>query len=335
MFSAVMVFLFLFCSTGGSLWAKGEPQLVFETEGKSNVTDGNFANGRIRAVNYAFKDALALALQEVLGESSYRRKRKMLEAMLREPEKYIKRYRFLEMHDSVVEQISRVKLEVVFYPQAINRELSTLGILASLVKPNTALVLINEKSLSVEVPPDFWEYVPISEVAMLQNFLTSGVNVINREKISERVDEGEVYDAIQGDLDAAVDIGLKAKVDIVIVGTAVTTRLGDKNAEGLVTIQANLTLRAVSTTQSTVIAARSDFATVQAEEEFKGELEAFQVVGKKMAGFFLETMNRYWAPKPEPVPGMEIDEPVTDGDDTVEPAPPPPPNSTPSMMEDL
>jgi hypothetical protein len=43
------------------------------------------------------------------------------------------------------------------------------------------------------------------------------------------VDENTVFEAMQGDLDAAVDIGLKAKVDIVIVGTAVTTRQGDKN----------------------------------------------------------------------------------------------------------
>ena len=327
--------LFLFGFFAGSVWAKGEPQLIYEVEGKSSVKNSNYTQGRARAVDYAFKNALAVALQDLLGGSAYRRNRKGLERMLKRPKKYIKQYRFLEFYDSDVEQFSRVKLEVVFFPEAINRALSQLGILASLVKPNTAIVLINERSLSAEAPPDFWEYVPISEVAMLQKFLAAGVKVTTREKISERVDESTVFEAIQGDLDAAVDIGLKAKVDIVIVGTAVSTRLGDKNAEGLVTVQSNLTLRAVSTTQATVIAARSDFASVEAEEEFKGELQAFEVVGKKMAVFFLDAMKRYWEPKPSsPDVAVDAGEPDSEDPDLLQPSSPST-GSTPSIMEDL
>lgn len=324
----------LCCFSASFTWARGAPQLVFEAEGKSSVKNENYVKSRALAVDYAFQNAFVLALQDVLGKRTYNRKRRVLKNMLKRPKKYINRYRYLEVYDSEVEQFSRVKLEVVFFPQAINRELSRLGILSSLVKPNTALVLINERSLSAEVPPDFWDYVPISEVAMLQKFLAAGVNVTTRETLSELIDEREVYEAIQGDLDAAVDIGLKAKVDIVIVGTAVTTRLGDKSEQGLTTVQANLTLRAVSTIQSTVIAARSDFASVEAEEEFEGELQAFEVVGKKMAGFFLETMKRFWEPKPQPEAGMEREGLVPDS-----PVPskssPPPSGSTPSMMEDL
>jgi Uncharacterized protein conserved in bacteria (DUF2066) len=326
--------LFLFGFLAGSAWAKGEPQLLYEAEGKSFVKNNNYSRGRALAVDYAFKNALSLALQDLLGGSAYRRNKKALAKMLKRPKKYIKQYRYLEFYDSDVEQFSRVKLEVVFFPEAINRALSQLGILASLVKPNTAVVLINEKSLSAEIPPDFWEYVPISEVAMLQKFLAAGVNVTSREKISEMVDESVVFEAIQGDLDAAVDIGLKAKVDIVIVGTAVSTRLGDKNAEGLTSVQSNLTLRAVSTTQSVVIAARSDFASVEAEEEFKGELQAFEVVGKKMAVFFLDAMRRYWEPKPTPDVTVGIDEPDPEDPELLD-TPPPSTGSTPSIMEDL
>jgi hypothetical protein len=333
-FLVAMSALFLFGFFAGSVWAKGESQLIYEVEGKSSVKNNDYSQGRARAVDYAFKNALTVALQDLLGGSAYRRNRKSLAKMLKRPKKYIKQYRFLEFYDSDVEQFSRVKLEVVFFPEAINRALSKLGILASLVKPNTAIVLVNERSLSAEAPPDFWEYVPISEVAILQKFLAAGVKVTTREKISERVDESTVFEAIQGDLDAAVDIGLKAKVDIVIVGTAVSTRLGDKNAEGLITVQSNLTLRAVSTTQSVVIAARSDFASVEAEDDFKGELQAFEVVGKKMALFFLDAMKRYWEPKPQPDVAVGIDEPNPENTDLFG-SPSPSSGSTPSIMEDL
>ena len=333
-FLSVLLILISFWFCAGNVLAKGEPQLLYEVEGKASVKDNNYARGRELAVHYAFKKALTEALADLLGGSAYRRNRKMLAKMLKRPKKYIKQYRFLEFYDSEVEQFSRVKMEVVLFPEAINRALSQLGILASLVKPNTAVILISEKSLSAEVPPNFWEYVPIAEVAMLQKFLAAGVKVTTREKISEKVDESVVFEAIQGDLDAAVDIGLKAKVDIVIVGTAVTTRLGGKNAEGLTTVQANLTLRAVSTTQSTVIAARSDFATVEAEEEFKGELQAFEVVGKKMAVFFLDSMKRYWEPKSQADGTGEIVEPSPEAPGLLDP-PAPSSGSTPSIMEDL
>ena len=326
--------LFLFVFSAGSVWAKGEPQLVYEVEGKSSVVNNDYVRGRALAVDYAFRNALSVALQDVLGGSAYRRNKKALAKMLKRPKSYIKQYRFLEFYDSDVEQFSRVKLEVVFFPEAINRALSTLGILASLVKPNTAVVLISEKSLSAEALPDFWEHVPISEVAILKKFLAAGVNVTTREKISEMVDESVVFDAMQGDLDAAVDIGLKAKVDIVIVGTAVTTRMGEKNSEGLTTVQANLTLRAVSTTKSIVIAARSDFASVEAEEEFKGELQTFEVVGKNMADFFLDSMKSYWKPKPQPDIAAGTDKPDLENPDLLEP-PSQSSGSTPSIMEDL
>ena len=331
---AVMLSLLFVGTLASNVWAKGEHQLVYEVEGKSSVKNNDYVRGRALAVDYAIRNALSVALRDLLGGSAYRRNKKALAKMLRRPKSYVKQYRFLEFYDSDVEQFSRVKLEVVFFPEAINRALSTLGILASLVKPNTAVVLISEKSLSAEALPDFWEYVPMSEVAMLQKFLAAGVNVTTRDKISELVDEGVVFEAMQGDLDAAVDIGLKAKVDIVIVGTAVTTRVGEKNAEGLTTVQANLTLRAVSTTQSIVIAARSNFASVEAEEEFKGELEAFEVVGKKMADFFLDSMKRYWEPKSQPSGSVSTGDPKPEDPDLLEPFSQPS-DSTPSNMEDL
>lgn len=345
---AAMIALILFCFMANPPFAASDSQLLFEAEGKASVKNENYVRGRSLAVEYAFQNALEMALKEILGERSFKRKLKRLNKMLRRPKRYVKQYRYLEYYDSEVEQFSRVKLEVLFYPEAINRELSRLGILASLVKPNTALILVSEKSLSADIPPDFWEYVPIAEVAILQKFLAAGVNVMPRQKVSEIVDESVVYEAIQGDLDAAVDIGLKARVDIVIVGTAVTTRLGEKNPKGLTTVQANLTLRAVSTTQSIVIAARSDFASVviptrsdvasdeAKEEEFKGELEAFEVVGKKMAGFFLDAMQRFWEPKPEPLPKPGVDGATAPGGDPslLEPSRSHS-GSIPQVMEDL
>ncbi len=115
-FFAAMSALFLFGLLAGSVWAAGESQLIYEAEGKSSVKNNDYTRGRARAVNYAFKNALTVALQDLLGGSAYRRNRKGLARMLKYPKKYIKQYRFLEFYDSDVEQFSRVKMEVIFFP---------------------------------------------------------------------------------------------------------------------------------------------------------------------------------------------------------------------------
>jgi hypothetical protein len=65
-----LVALFFLVFLVGSAWAKGEPQLLYEAEGKSSVKNNNYNQGRARAVDYAFKNALTVALQDLLGGSA-------------------------------------------------------------------------------------------------------------------------------------------------------------------------------------------------------------------------------------------------------------------------
>ena len=66
-FLVVMSALFFFVLLAGSVWAKGESQLIYEAEGKSSVKNNDYSRGRARAVDYAFKNALTVALQDLLS----------------------------------------------------------------------------------------------------------------------------------------------------------------------------------------------------------------------------------------------------------------------------
>lgn len=339
----------LLAETG--LWATPvsaqiEDALVYESFGQATARRENYVRAQKLAIEYAFQNGLKQALRDMIGEKIFQSNRKKLKGMLKRSGKYVQSYRFLESSDSSVEKISRVHLEVTFFKDAILHKLNALEILKSVIKKHSVIVLVNERSLSSESPPDFWDYVPIAEVALMQAFLSSGIKVVGREFAREQVDEQLVLDAAHGDVNAAVDIGLKVGADLVIVGNAVSSRLGEPKDGEPVNIQANLSLRAVSTLQSVVIAARSDFATAQGEDDFKGELKAFDMVGKKMSSILVESIRRYWKPKPKLPPKISA-APDGGGVSTKEPDPPedeepedephsaPSRGNTPPMMEEL
>lgn len=221
-------------------------------------------------------------------------------------------------------------MEVVLYKDVLNRELSSLGVVTANIKPRSVIILILERSLSSDPPADFWEYVPIAEVALLQNFLSAGVEVIGRDAVRELVDEQVVIQAARGNIIAAVEIGMKAGADVVIVGNAISSRQDDAASEGVMHIRANINLKAISSTQSIMVAAKSDFAVVKAFEEFNGELKAFEIVSQKIFGFMLGALNRYWEPEPE----AESDADALAGGQGVTPEPPSQ-GSAPAIMEDL
>ena len=59
-------------------------------------------------------------------------------------------------------------------------------------------------------------------------------------------------------------------------------------------VQVNISARAISGIDSSLIAAKSDFATVENEYELSAELEAFDVTSQKLADFLLPSFHRYW-----------------------------------------
>ncbi|MED5353002.1 MAG: hypothetical protein VX429_01110, partial [Nitrospinota bacterium] len=116
---------------------------------------------------------------------------------------------------------------------------------------------------------------------------------VDRNSIRDVIPESIVLSAIKGNLDDARNIGLKAGADIVIVGTAIS-KLKKNNDRKMKMVQVNISVKAVSTIDSYLIAAKSDFATVKNEYELSAELEAFDVTSQKLAEFLLPSFHRYW-----------------------------------------
>jgi hypothetical protein len=277
-----------------SRFALAQPLLKDSYEGVARVTakNENYVGARKKAVSFAMKDAMAWAVKDLLGEEEFAINRRDLKNIIRRASRYVKSYRYLQALDDLEGKVSEVVLEVRFFPGAVNQALASIGVIAGPISEHKVVVLMQENSFTSAPLSSFWDIVPISETQLAKNFLESGVEVIDRERVRDAISESIVLSAIKGNVEDARSIGLKAGADIVIVGTAVSKL--KKKHKGIKTVQVNISVKAVSTIDASLLAAKSDFATVKNEYELLAELEAFDVTSQKLADFLLPTFHRYW-----------------------------------------
>lgn len=301
--------------------AQEEMETAYEVIAEVPVVKDNFVKARKKAVKLALKTALEQNLRELLGDDKFERNRREIKRMLRKTSKYVKSYRFIEAYDDPIQLLSQVKLEVVLFQNAVNKALSRSGVTSGMEGGRQVVILINETSLSSDSNLRFWETVPISETSLTRNFIEAGIPVVGRDSIRDIISEKMVMSAVKGNISAAVNIGLKAGADIVIVGSATSTPVGDALAHGLRSVRVAISLKVVSSHRSMLVAAKSDFATASGNEILAGELEAFHRAGKKLTEFLIPTIQRHWAsgakkkePQPAPTPKVDSTPPMALGD---------------------
>ncbi|MBC8284182.1 MAG: DUF2066 domain-containing protein [Nitrospinae bacterium] len=274
-------------------WA--QPILKDSYQGIASVSakNDNYVISRKKAVAFAMKNAMELAFKDLLGEDEFAANQGDLKKIIRRASRYVKSYRYLRALDDLENRVSEVVLEVRFFPGAVNQALAGMGVVAGPLSEHKVVVLMKENSFTSAPLSSFWDVVPISETQLTKNFLESGIEVVDRSSIRDAIRESIVLGAIKGNLDDARNIGLKAGADIVIVGTAVSKMKKNKDKETKM-VQVNISVKAVSAIDSSLIAAKSDFATVENEYELSAELEAFDVTSRKLADFLLPSFHRYW-----------------------------------------
>ena len=254
----------------------------------------NYVVARKKAVNLALKNGLEGALKEAMGDEEFESSQRDLRKILRRASRYVKSYRFVNAHDDLFEKTSEVRLEMRFFPSAVRQALAGLGVITDPVSENKLVVLIKETSFTSAPVTSFWDIFPISETQLVKNLMEEGIDVIGREQVRDMVSETTVLNAIKGDLKSTRSIGLKTGADIVIVGTALSSLRGKRAAEDIKTVQANINVKVVSTLESSLIAAKTDFSTIKHEHALQAELEAFDNASEKLADFLIPSFHRYW-----------------------------------------
>jgi len=293
-FPALLVGFWFFISFYNTeVFAQQKMRDVYEGFATVQVKDDNYVAARKKAVKQALKNGLEAALEEMLGGEEFEASQRDLRKILRRSSHYVRSYHFLEAYDDLINKTSDVKLEMRFFPSAVNQALAGIGVIAGPVSENKVALLINEKSFTTAPVTSFWDIIPISETQLTSNLIEGGIEVMSRTELREIISEKTVLSAIKGNLSSARKIGLKAGADIVIVGTAVSKLRGENAKEDIKTVQANINVKMVSTLESLLITAKTEFSTIKHENALQAELEAFDSASEKLASFLAPSLHRY------------------------------------------
>jgi hypothetical protein len=297
-------------------------KLTHQVISKVPVRGNNYVKARERAVSLAFQSALEKALRNFMGDEKYTANQQDFADALAHADRYVQSYRFIEAVDDPVEKMSEVIMEVTLFPNALGQSSGHTGLVAGGPESMKHVVLlISETSITSDEGGGFWDTMPISEAALVQNLTEAGVNVVLRDPIRDNVPEEMVLNAVKGNVNAAVQIGLKVGADIVVLGNAMSNKLESQSVPGdEYTIQTNISVRVISALKSEVVAAKSDFATARNADLLAGELEAFGEVSGKLSDFLLGSLSRYWQAPPASQNVQSV---------------PPPMDTAPLPLEDL
>jgi|TARA_B110000116_G_scaffold1361_1_gene1228 hypothetical protein len=312
-FSKICLGLFLILIIVGQAFtavAQFDSDETYEVIVEVPVVRNNFVSARKKAIKIALRTALEQDLREILDNDEFERNRPEIQKILRAPKDYVKSYRFLESYDDPDQLVSYVNLEVIFFQNAINKSLKRRGVILGLDSVKQVVILINESNLNSEKETSFLETVPIAEALLSKSFVEAGISVVNRDLIRYEVSEKTIMSAIQGSISAAASIGSTVGVDIVILGNATSTTVINKKKINLKIVQVGINVKAISSSQSKVVAAKSDFSTVTRDEIFESETVASYRAGKKITEFLIPAIQKYWEPesaKKKAKQGLAID----------------------------
>ena len=279
-----------------SLAAGGEVKASYEVKAKSNAVNGDFVRARDKAVAQAMRLAVDKFLLDTLGEDGYVLHEGALKRIVVEAERYVRSYRYLFVDDNARAEYSEVELEVTLFTDALRRKLGAMGVIAVQAPSGTRtiVVLINERSLSSDSAESFWDKKPMTERLLVKIFSAPGIKVISRDSVRNTVKEETILRAAKGDVGAAIDIGQKADADIVVVGNVVSSLLDEGSGQN--PVQVSMSLKAISSLKTRVVAAKSDSIAIKKSPQEEAEMEAFDKVSKKLGDFFLTSIQRFWSP---------------------------------------
>jgi hypothetical protein len=168
------------------------------------------------------------------------------------------------------------------------RSAETAAVRRNIANLPRVMLLIDEKSLGT---------IATAEVEAMGSSLLhdNNVQVVDQDMARSNISKDQQLMKMAGDNRAAAALGLQFGSEVVVVGEAVAKpsarRIGDSN---LRTYQAAVTIRAIRTDNSKVIASASETESIAALEDVAGSAQALKKAGKKAFETLIPKMIEAW-----------------------------------------
>jgi curli biogenesis system outer membrane secretion channel CsgG len=235
-----------------------EDSIVIETKGKAYLGGDGLVNTEKKAINDGLRRAVEQAVGTFISSSTMVKNARLIEdKILKSSQGYVKGYQVIDQ--SIDDDIYIVKLKVRVGTKVLADDLDALKLNIKRIGNPRVMVLISQEM------DDYYVKLPdsLAETEMMNKFIESGFQVIDRYKIDSVINREERRSIISGDYNLAVKLGIRLKADFVVIGSIRSNYIDLRNtldgiARSLKSYNAQVEARVINATTAQVIAAVTD-----------------------------------------------------------------------------
>ncbi len=290
LFAAILIFCFI-------TPARSQPLLTTTiVAGVSTIKNRNQPKARKKAIDNAVIEAVENILFDMVDFEVLTPDNQLINTIYKKSWDYVQKYKILSQSVDLDLKTYKVVLQVTIFSEDLKGHLAGSGLLFEDKYKHIVAVVINERNVRTRnTLSDFWERRSVSESIMLQRFKEKGLVVMGRHALKKSIDRNLMMEAISGDIQAAISIGIQSGAEVIVIGSAVAKRRAEEtNNRGMESFTANISARAIRIDKRTILGARSEFATVLSKDEIAGGYQALREASERLSSFFIDKILKVW-----------------------------------------
>ena len=296
-FIFLMFFLSVVCIPSKNVQAENQiPTKTIVVIGTGNIQGENSARAREQAIANGLVSAVEDAAVELLPPESLARNFQTFNDLLNgQTGKFVQGYRVLA--ELPLKNTYRVVVEAKVFSSRLKIFLSDAGILLSEKFLPKILVLISEQNIEDRSPAYWWGQKTnlkkaISVSTLLKTMENKGFPIIDYRGIPKNTFNDHTYDKPDLNDHQAVNLGLKVRADVVIIGTSVAKKTPNIMGQNIRSFKGIVSARAIRTDTGQEIAATMQSAVTANTDDTAGVRDTLSDAGS-LAGEALASQIVY------------------------------------------
>jgi hypothetical protein len=255
-------------------------------EGMADITAGNVAGARDRAI----EDALRKAVEDGVGfllsaESIVENYQLIQDTILSKSKGYVKNYKIINEKQKA--WMYHVTISAKIGKTLLKDDLDALRRIKEL-KGNPRLMIIMEERV------EGGRQLNQTENAMIQAFLDKEFKVVDPKAVKESIERDRLMRAIESDNQAAAALGLQHGADMVIMGSSVgTTHAIKVDGVDLKSISLSATARVIRADTGEVLIGKTETARAPQATSFGRQL-AVEEISDNLSSFLIPKIVEIW-----------------------------------------
>lgn len=282
---------------------QAEDQIATKTVvviGTGKIYKEDSASARKNAIENSLVSAVeSVALNLIPPETLHQTFQSFNKALYNQTGKFIQGYKVLA--EFKVKDVYRVMVEANVSLADLTKLLSDAGIMSGGKSLPKILVLVSEQNPEDTSQKYWWGGKPVtgkilSVSALIESMRIKGLPVLDHLNIAQNTSIDARYDKPDLDNQEAVDIGLKFKADIVIVGKAITDQGQNVMGKNIRSFKGIVSARAIRTDTGEEIAIISKSAVTANADKTMGIRKALStagsLAGETLAGRIIDAWEK-------------------------------------------